>query len=140
MVGLLQMSEIKAADHKEIIHKRKGRFNRIQSDLYKRVKSSWRLPRGIDSRHRKKCRGTPAHPNPGYGSDRETRFMLPDGFKPVLVRTMKDLEALTSLNKTHCAVMAKQTSARLRREMEEKAQEIGVKIQNAGTRVLKKED
>ena len=40
--------------HKQIIKKRTLKFPRYQSDEQIKVKSSWRRPRGIDSRHR--CR------------------------------------------------------------------------------------
>merc|ERR1712188_226969 len=40
-----------------IVKKRVKRFKRHQSDLYVRVKDSWRRPKGIDSVVRRKFRG-----------------------------------------------------------------------------------
>ena len=40
--------------HKKIVKKRTLRFKRHQSDEFVKVKDSWRRPRGIDSRQRRK--------------------------------------------------------------------------------------
>ena len=40
--------------HKKTIKKRTLKFKRHQSDEYVKVKESWRRPRGIDSRQRRK--------------------------------------------------------------------------------------
>ena len=40
--------------HKKIVKKRTLKFKRHQSDEYVKVKESWRRPRGIDSRQRRK--------------------------------------------------------------------------------------
>jgi len=44
--------------HKKIVKKRTLHFKRYQSDDFKTVKEAWRRPRGIDSRHRCKAKGT----------------------------------------------------------------------------------
>ena len=134
-----QMSTIVAAEHKPIIKKKTTHFNRIQSDLHVRVKSSWRLTRGIDSRFRRKERGTPAHPNAGYSSDKATKYMLPNGFKPVLVHNVKELEPLFMNNTTCCAVIAHAVGGKLRREIEKVAQEKNILVVNAGCRMKKEE-
>ena len=125
---------VEAAPHKPIVHKKTTKFNRIQSDLYKRVKSSWRLTRGIDSRFRKQTLGTPKHPSIGYGSDNETKYMLPTGFIPVIIRTVKDLDVLTTKNTTHCAVISHQCGGLLRRQIEKRAEELNINVANAGCR------
>lgn len=127
------------AEHKTIIKKRTTRFNRIQSDRFKRVKPSWRATRGIDSRFRRLYRGLPQHPSIGFGSDNETKYMLADGFIPVIVRTISDLEALRTQNTTHSAIIAAQTGAKLRRQIEQKAAELDIKVENAGARAKKVE-
>ena len=127
------------APHKAIVHKRTNKFVRIQSDRFKRVSASWRRPKGIDSPYRRKYRGTPTHPSCGFGSDAETKFMLPSGFFPVIVRNVADLEQLTQKNTTHCAVIAGQTGAALRRKIEQRAQELDINVANAGCRMKKEE-
>ena len=51
--------------HPTIVKKKTNRFKRHQSDEYVKVKDSWRRPRGIDSRQRKKCA---LRPSPCVGS------------------------------------------------------------------------
>lgn len=43
------------------------------------LQSSWRRPKGIDSRARRKFKGTTLMPNIGYGSNKKTKHMLPNG-------------------------------------------------------------
>ena len=121
---------VNPAEHKPIIHKKTNRFHRPQSDLWNRVPSAWRHPRGIDSRFRRKYRGTPLHPSAGFGSDKETRFMLPNGFIPVIVRSLKDLDMLLTKNTTHGAMISAQVGAKLQQEIIKKAQELNIEVLN----------
>lgn len=43
------------------------------------LQTSWRRPKGIDSRCRRKFKGTTLMPNIGYGSAKKTKHMLPNG-------------------------------------------------------------
>merc|ERR1712091_118564 len=52
-----------------IVKKRVKRFKRHQSDLYVRVKDSWRRPKGIDSVVRRKFRGKILMPNIEYAAE-----------------------------------------------------------------------
>ncbi|GAB2232840.1 hypothetical protein Droror1_Dr00011900 [Drosera rotundifolia] len=61
---------------------------------------SWRRPKGIDSRVRRKFKGVTLMPNIGYGSDKKTRHYLPNGFKKLLVHNVKELELLLMHNTT----------------------------------------
>lgn len=60
---------------------------------------SWRRPKGIDSRVRRKFKGCVLMPNIGYGSDKKTRHYLPNGFKKFLVHNVQELELLMMHNR-----------------------------------------
>ena len=52
----------KALPHPTIVKKKSNKFKKHQSDEYVKVKESWRRPRGIDSRQRRKCVPPPRPP------------------------------------------------------------------------------
>ena len=80
---------ITPASRPKIVKKRTKKFIRHQSDRYDKVKRNWRKPKGIDNRVRRKFKGMYLMPNIGYGSAKETRHMLPTGFRKVLVHNVK---------------------------------------------------
>merc|ERR1711959_814000 len=92
----------------KIVKKKTNKFKRHQSDLHDRVSESWRRPKGIDSRVRRKFKGKVLRPNIGYGSNKKTRHMLPDGFKKFLIHNEKELELLLMYNRTYAAEVAPQ--------------------------------
>ncbi len=61
-----------------------------------RVKDSWRRPRGIDNKLRKKLRAYGVMPDIGYRSAKKERCLHPCGLPEVLVCTEKDFASLDS--------------------------------------------
>ena len=53
---------------KKIVRKRNKRFIRHQSDRFDRVDKSWRKPKGIDSRVRRRFKGQLIMPSIGFGT------------------------------------------------------------------------
>ena len=102
------------ASRPKIVKKRTKKFIRHQSDRYVKLGRSWRKPKGIDNRVRRKFKGMYLMPNIGYGSNAATRHMMPSGFKKVLVHNLKELEVLMMQNKTYCAEIARGVSAKNR--------------------------
>ncbi|KAL0630936.1 60S ribosomal protein L32 [Maublancomyces gigas] len=124
-----------AKKHVPIIKKRAAKFNRHQSDVYKTVKPSWRKPKGIDNRVRRRFKGQAAMPKIGYGSNKKTRHMMPSGHKAFLVQNTSDVDMLLMHNKTYAAEIGHAVSSRKRIEIIARAKSLGVKVTNPKGRV-----
>ncbi|KAI3620177.1 60S ribosomal protein L32 [Malassezia furfur] len=122
-----------------IVKKRTNRFKRHQSDRFKRVGESWRKPTGIDNCVRRRFKGTMAMPKIGYGSNKKTRHLLPNGFRRFVVSNPKDVELLLMHNNTFAAEVAHNVSSKKRIEILEKAKVLGVRVTNANARVRAQE-
>lgn len=129
-----------ALPHPTIVKKKTNRFKRHQSDEYVKVKDSWRRPRGIDSRQRKKFKGLTLLVNVGYGSDKRTRHMLPNGFYKFVVHNVKELEVLMMQNRKYAAEIAHNVSSRKRKEIVERANQLNIKVTNSTARVRSEEN
>merc|ERR1711953_878965 len=131
---------ITPAERPKIVKKRTKRFIRHQSDRYDKVKSNWRKPKGIDNRVRRRFKGMYKMPNIGYGSAKNTRHMLPTGFKKVLVNNIKELEVLMMQNKKFCAEIARGVSAKNRKTIVERAQQLAIRVTNPNARLRSEEN
>ncbi|XP_065199070.1 large ribosomal subunit protein eL32-like [Sycon ciliatum] len=119
--------------------KRTKRFIRHQSDRYDKVKPSWRKPKGIDNRVRRRFKGQFLMPNIGYGNNSKTRHQLPDGHKKFLVNNVKELEVLLMQNTKYSAEIAHNVSARKRKQIVERAQQLNVRLTNGNARLRSEE-
>lgn len=111
------------------------KFKRYQSDRKIAVKESWRHPRGIDGRQRRKFRGIGPQPNIGYGSNKKTRHILPNGFLKFVVSNLKDLELLLMHNRTYCAEIAHNVSTQKRKALVERAAQLNIALTNGAARL-----
>jgi len=126
---------VAAKRHIAIVKKHPKRFNRHQSDRFKCVDPSWRKPKGIDNRVRRRFKGQAAMPKIGYGSNKKTRHLMPSGHKAFLVHNLQDVDVLLMHNRTYAAEIAHAVSARKRVEIIGRAKQLGVKVTNAKARV-----
>ncbi|XP_010494825.1 PREDICTED: 60S ribosomal protein L32-1 [Camelina sativa] len=125
---------------KKVVKKRSAKFIRPQSDRRITVKESWRRPKGIDSRVRRKFKGVTLMPNVGYGSDKKTRHYLPNGFKKFVVHNISELELLMMHNRTYCAEIAHNVSTKKRKAIVERASQLDVVVSNRLARLRSQED
>merc|ERR1712228_618932 len=131
---------ITPASKPKIVKKRTKKFTRHQSDRYNKLSRNWRKPKGIDNRVRRRFKGMYVMPNIGFGSAKNTRHMLPTGFRKVLVHNVKELEVLMMQNKKFCAEIAHGVSAPKRRQLVERAQQLAIRVTNPNGRLRSEEN
>jgi large subunit ribosomal protein L32e len=107
---------------------KKPDFVRQESWRYKRVKSSWRRPRGIDSKMRVQKKGWPKSVDTGYRSPKAVRGLHPSGFEEVIVHTMKDLGGINAHKQA--ARIAHTVGKRKRATIIEKAEALKIHVLN----------
>jgi len=79
-------------------------------------------------------------PSIGYGSNKKTRNVLPNGFKSVVVANVSDLEMLMMHNRTYAATVAHSVSSRVRRLIVERAEQLAIRVTNAAAKLRAEED
>lgn len=103
-----------------------------QGTHHKRVKNSWRKPRGIDSKQRKGKKETPKTPKIGYRQPKKIRGLHPSGYTDNLIYNTKELK---ELNPEKDAVrIAATVGKKKRKKIIEKAEEKNLKIINKGSK------
>lgn len=84
----------KAISSRISVKKRKPQFKRHESWRYKRLKESWRKPRGLDNKMRFEVKGWPKKVKVGYRGPRSARGLHPSGYKEILVHNPDDIVGL----------------------------------------------
>lgn len=108
--------------------RKKPKFKRWLSQSYKRLEKSWRRERGIHSKIRRREKGKPKMPSPGYGAPRALRYLHPSGFKEVLVYTPKELEKINP--EKEAIRIAHVVGKKKKEEIIKKAEELKIKVLN----------
>lgn len=105
-------------------------FVRQQAHRYRRVGRdvSWRRPRGLQSKQRRHYGYRPVVVSVGYRSPALARGLVPSGFKPVRVETIRGLERIDPL--TEAAILSRGIGTRRRLVLEETARKLGVRVLN----------
>merc|ERR1711937_1057494 len=124
----------------KMVKKRMKRFPRFQADRFKRMNQAWRKPRGIDCRVRRKFKGSTLLPSVGYGSNKQTKFRLKNGFYKFLVQCPADLEMLLMHNEKYAVEIAHNVGAKQRKEIVERADQLGLFVTNRFSRLHAEED
>jgi len=79
-------------------------------------------------------------PKIGYGNNRKSRGLMPDGFYKFSVKNVKDLELLLMHNRKYAAEIAHSTSTSLRKKIIERALQLDIKVINANARIRTEEN
>lgn len=125
----------------KVVKKRLKKFDRFQSDRKPgSIKTSWRKPKGIDNRVRRRFKGAIGMPNIGFGSNKKTKHILPNGFQKFIVSSVKDLDLLLMHNRTFCAEIAHNVGVSKRKLIVERAAQLNVNVINAAARLRSQED
>jgi len=128
------------ADKRKIVKKRLKSFPRFQADRFKRMNPAWRKSRGIDSRVRRKFKGSTLLPSIGYGSNEKTRFRLKNGFYKCLVQSPADLEMLLMHNEKYAVEIAHNVGAKKRKVIVERADQLRLYVTNRFARLRAEEN
>ncbi|KAL3313757.1 60S ribosomal protein L32 [Cichlidogyrus casuarinus] len=126
---------IKPLAHPKIIKKHRKKFRRHQAHQWNRLGDKWRKPRGIDNRVRRRFKGQIRMPKIGYGSDKRTRHLHPDGFKHVIVHNVRELEVLLMQHRSHAATVAHTVSAKKRATIVERARQLNIRVTNGSAKL-----
>jgi len=118
-------------------------FLRHQGDMFKRLswdrKGTWRRPRGIDSRVRRRFKSNVRTVKIGFGTAAAQRHVLPCGFKKFAVSNVKDLDVLLMHNRVYAAEIAHNVSAKKRVEIVKRAAQLDVRVLNGKARIVTEE-
>lgn len=109
---------------------KKPEFRRQESWRYKRVHTSWRRPKGIDSKMRLKMGGRPKSVEIGYGSPKQIRGRNGSGHEEVLVF---NAESLSKVNQSQVVRIGHVVGQRKRVSILEKARTLGLYVVNPGS-------
>lgn len=71
--------------------RKKPAFVRPESWRYDKFSESWRRPRGLDNKVRRKILGWPPAPSTGYRGPKLARGLHPSGYEEVLVHNLAEL-------------------------------------------------
>jgi len=107
---------------------KKPKFVRAESWKFDRFSLSWRKPRGLDNKIRRKIKGWPPGPSTGYKGPISARFLHPSGYREVIVFNVADLSNI-DIN-TQAARIAHTVGKRKRTLIIAEAKNLNIKILN----------
>src|SRR3989304_2735592 len=84
----------KALKARKRAKKKKPEFVRPESWRYIKLSKSWRRPRGLDNKMRRKIKGWPPTVSVGYKGPKAARGLHPSGYREVLVHNAKEISKI----------------------------------------------
>ncbi len=111
---------------------KKPSFRRHDSHKKKKLDESWRRPRGLHNKLRKRIAAKGAIVQAGYSSPKEVKGLHPSGYEEVLVHRPKDVEGVDVANQA--IRIGSSVGTRKRLDIEKKAEELDIKVLNPTVR------
>lgn len=108
---------------------KKPAFVRPESWRFDRFSLSWRRPRGIDNKIRRKIKGWPPGPSTGYCGPKVARGLHPSGYEEVMVHNVAEVSKVVP--GTQAARIAHTVGKRKRVLIIAEARKLSVKVLNA---------
>ncbi len=108
--------------------KRKPSFIRQQLWQFKKLRDTWRRPRGRHSKQRRHYGYRPPVPRIGYSAPKKVRGLHPSGFRERLVHNVKELEGIDA--DKEAIRIAHGVGKKKREEIIAKADEMGIRVLN----------
>jgi large subunit ribosomal protein L32e len=130
------MSEKKPSISRKLLKMRKRakhkkpEFLRSESWRYSKMSESWRRPRGLDHKMRRKIKGWPPMVSTGYKGPKIARGLHPSGFRDVLVHNVNEVSAVDP--KVQAARIARTVGKKKRALILEEAKKKKIVVLNPG--------
>ena len=84
----------KALKTRKRAKKKKPAFVRQESWRYSKMSESWRRPRGLDNKMRRKIKGWPPTVSAGYKGPKVARGLHPSGYREVIVHNAEEISEI----------------------------------------------